>query len=300
MADKYEYLKKITFDMIKNKIPKRKPESHKGDFGKLLCVCGSKSMPGAAYFCIKSALKCGVGLVRAAIPQSIYNSVSSKISECTYIVCQDDQNGNIDKESAEIILESAKECSAVAVGCGIGWNENTKFIVNKLIETCDKPMVIDADGINVISENIDVLKKAKNRIILTPHTKEAERLLNVSCDEINQNKHKYAQKLADDYGVVAVLKGYKTVIADKDEKAFLNLTGNPGMAKGGSGDVLTGMIGSFLAQGMRPIDATLCAVYIHGKSGDICKEKYSAVSMLPSDIIEQFGNVFLSFENGVN
>ena len=298
--EKYEYLKTITFDMIKSKLPKRSPEAHKGDFGKLLCVCGSRSMPGAAYFCIESALRCGVGLVRAAVPNSIYNSVSSKISECTYVVCKDDENGNIDKMSAETILESAKECSAVAIGCGMGRNENTKFIVNRLVEFCDKPMVIDADGINVISENIDVLKKAKNKIILTPHVKEAERLLQVNCDEINLHKHKYARKLADDYGVIAVLKGYKTVVADKEEKAFLNLTGNSGMAKGGSGDVLTGMIGSFLAQGLKPLDAALCGVYIHGKSGDLCRDKYSQVAMLPRDIIGELGNVFLTFENGVN
>ncbi len=298
--EKYEYLKTITHEMVKSKLPKRRPEAHKGDFGKLLCVCGSKNMPGAAYFCIESALKCGVGLVRAAITESIYDSVASKISECTYVVCKDDLNGNIDRISIDDILETAEKCSAVAVGCGMGWNENTKLIVNKIIETCDKPIVIDADGINVISENIDILKRAKNRIVLTPHVKEAERLLNVDCQKINLNKRIYAQQLADEYGVIAVMKGYKTVVADKEEKAFLNVTGNSGMAKGGSGDVLTGIIGSFLAQGMNPLDAALCGVYVHGKSGDICEEKYSSVSMLPRNIVGELNNVFLSFENGVN
>lgn len=298
--EKYEYLKTITSDMVKSKLPKRSPESHKGDFGKLLCVCGSKNMPGAAYFCTESALRCGVGLVRAAIPECIYGSISSKISECTYVICNDDENGNIDKTSVDDILEAAKECSAVAVGSGMGWNENTKIVVNRLVETCDKPMVIDADGINVISENIDILKKAKNKIVLTPHAKEAERLLNVDCHDINLNKRVYAQKLADEYGVIVVLKGHKTIVADKKEKAFLNLTGNSGMAKGGSGDVLTGIIGSFLAQGMKPIDAALSSVYIHGKSGDNCKEKYSEKFMLPRNIIDELSNVFLTFENGVN
>lgn len=297
---KYEHLKTITFSMIKNKLPKRNPESHKGDFGKLLCICGSRSMPGAAYFCIESALRCGVGLVRAAIPESIYGSISSKISECTYVLCRDDSCGNIEKTSVDYILETAKRCSAVAVGSGMGKNESVKLIVNSLIETCDKPMVIDADGINVISENIDILKKAKSKIILTPHAKEAERLLGVECNEINVNKIIYAQQLADEYGVVAVMKGHNTIVADKEEKAFLNLTGNSGMAKGGSGDVLTGMIGSFLAQGMDPIDAAICGVYIHGKSGDYCQSRYSSASMLPRDIIEGLSSVFLKFENGVN
>lgn len=297
---KYEHLKTITFSMIKNKLPKRNPESHKGDFGKLLCICGSRSMPGAAYFCIESALRCGVGLVRAAIPESIYGSISSKISECTYVLCRDDSYGNIEKTSVDYILETAKRCSAVAVGSGMGKNESVKLIVNSLIETCDKPMVIDADGINVISENIDILKKAKSKIILTPHAKEAERLLGVECNEINVNKIIYAQQLADEYGVIAVMKGHNTIVADKEEKAFLNLTGNSGMAKGGSGDVLTGMIGSFLAQGMDPIDAAICGVYIHGKSGDYCQSRYSSASMLPRDIIEGLSSVFLKFENGVN
>ena len=297
---KYEHLKTITFSMIKNKLPKRNPESHKGDFGKLLCICGSRSMPGAAYFCIESALRCGVGLVRAAIPESIYGSISSKISECTYVLCRDDSHGNIEKTSVDYILETAKRCSAVAVGSGMGKNESVKLIVNSLIETCDKPMVIDADGINVISENIDILKKAKSKIILTPHAKEAERLLGVECNEINVNKIIYAQQLADEYGVIAVMKGHNTIVADKEEKAFLNLTGNSGMAKGGSGDVLTGMIGSFLAQGMDPIDAAICGVYIHGKSGDYCQSRYSSASMLPRDIIEGLSSVFLKFENGVN
>ncbi len=297
---KYEHLKTITFSMIKNKLPKRNPESHKGDFGKLLCICGSRSMPGAAYFCIESALRCGVGLVRAAIPESIYGSISSKISECTYVLCRDDSCGNIEKTSVDYILETAKRCSAVAVGSGMGKNESVKLIVNSLIETCDKPMVIDADGINVISENIDILKKAKSKIILTPHAKEAERLLGVECNEINVNKIIYAQQLADEYGVIAVMKGHNTIVADKEEKAFLNLTGNSGMAKGGSGDVLTGMIGSFLAQGMDPIDAAICGVYIHGKSGDYCQSRYSSASMLPRDIIEGLSSVFLKFENGVN
>ncbi len=297
---KYEHLKTITFSMIKNKLPKRNPESHKGDFGKLLCICGSRSMPGAAYFCIESALRCGVGLVRAAIPESIYGSISSKISECTYVLCRDDSYGNIEKTSVDYILETAKRCSAVAVGSGMGKNESVKLIVNSLIETCDKPMVIDADGINVISENIDILKKAKSKIILTPHAKEAERLLGVECNEINVNKIIYAQQLADEYGVIAVMKGHNTIVADKEEKAFLNLTGNSGMAKGGSGDVLTGMIGSFLAQGMDPIDAAICGVYIHGKSGDYCQSRYSSTAMLPRDIIEGLSSVFLKFENGVN
>lgn len=298
--DRYDCVRVITEDIVKNKLPIRKEESHKGDYGRLLCVCGSKSMPGAANLCIGSALRCGVGLVRAAIPDSIYHSVSSRNLECTYCLCEGTSDGFISENSIQIILDEAKKCSAVAVGSGMGWNNDTKNIVYGLIKNSEIPMVIDADGINVISENIDILKEAKGKIILTPHLKEAERLLGVPCDVIAENKAYYAQKLADEYGVVAVVKGHNTIVADNAEKAFLNRTGNSGMAKGGSGDVLTGMVGAFLAQGLSPTDAALCSVYIHGRSGDICKEKYTEVSMLPSDLIDEIGNVLLKMKYGVN
>lgn len=294
----YDYVRTITENMVKLKLPERRDDAHKGDFGKLMCVCGSKNMPGAAKFCISAALRCGVGLVQAVIPESIYSSVSSKISECTYIICKDDHDGFILNNSSDAIFENLKKCTAVTIGCGMGWNENTKSLVYNLVRNSPVPIVIDADGINVISENIDILKEAKSKIILTPHLGEAARLFGVSTDPIKLDKIKYARKLADDYGVTVALKGHRTAVADETGEVFLNQTGNSGMAKGGSGDVLTGMIGSFLAQGLSPIDAAICGVYIHGESGDICKEKYSSASMLPSNIVENIPKVFKNFEIG--
>lgn len=294
--EKYEYLRTITFDMVKNRLPERYPEANKGTFGKLLCVCGSKNMPGAAFFSIAAAVKCGVGLAEAVIPESIYEATSKKISEVTFHTVPEDEDGFISDKSIEVILKEAEKCSAVLLGCGMGWNQNTKSITYELIRGLNIPMIIDADGINVISENIDILKEAKSEIILTPHLKEMSRLISKDVETISADKARCAKKLSEKYGITTVLKGNKTAVSDPDGNVFVNTTGNEGMAKGGSGDVLSGMIGSFLAQRLSPIDAVICAVFIHGMSGDSCKAKLSSVSMTPTDIINELPNIFLQFE----
>ncbi len=294
--DKYEYLRNITFDIVKKKLPERYPEANKGTFGKLLCVCGSKNMPGAAFFAIASAVKCGVGLVEAVVPESIYEATSKKISEVTFHVVPEDEDGFILAGSVESILKESEKCSAVLVGCGMGWNQSTGSITYELIRNLNVPVIIDADGINVISENIDILKEAKSKIVLTPHLKEMSRLILRDIETIAANKAKYAKEFSLKYGVTTVLKGNKTAISDREGNVFINTTGNEGMAKGGSGDVLSGMIGSFLAQRLSPIDAAVCAVFIHGMSGDECKNKFSSVSMTPTDLINELPNIFLQFE----
>lgn len=294
--DKYEYIRTITFDMVKSKLPERYPEAHKGTFGKLLCICGSKNMPGAAFFAISSAVKCGVGLVEAVVPESIYEATAKKISEVTFYIVPENEDGFISDESVGDILKESEKCSAVLAGCGLGWTQSTKNITYELIRNLTIPMIIDADGINVISENIDILKEAKSELVLTPHIKEMSRLISKDIETIAADKIKYAKELSEKYGVTTVLKGNKTAISDKDGNAFINTTGNAGMAKGGSGDVLSGMLGSFLAQRLSPIDAAICAVFIHGMSGDECKDKFSSVSMTPTDLINELPNIFLQFE----
>ncbi len=294
--EKYEYLRTITFDMVKSKLPERLPEANKGTFGKLLCICGSKNMPGAAFFSAAAAIKCGVGLVEALIPKSIYESTSKKISEAIFYVVPEDKNGFITYKFLGDILKESKKCTAVLVGCGLGWNQSTKNITYELIRNLNIPLIIDADGINVVSENIDILKEAKTEIILTPHPKEMSRLTSKDVETIAANKAKYAREFSEKYEITTVLKGNKTAIADKNGNVFINTTGNSGMAKGGSGDVLSGMISSFLAQRLSPIDAAVCAVFLHGMSGDECKKKFSSVSMTPTDLINELPNVFLQFE----
>ena len=288
---KYEYLKMINQEMAKSLLPMRFPESNKGDFGRLLCICGSRKMPGAACFAVRAATKCGVGLVEAAIPESIYNIVASNIPEALIFPYEDEKN------IEDIILEKSKKSAAVLIGPGMGWNEKTKKIVFNMIRNCTLPMIIDADGINVISENIDILKDARSEIVLTPHPKEMSRLNKEKTEEIVLKKAEYAREFAKKYGVTLIIKGHETVISDKEGIIYVNKTGNESMAKGGSGDVLSGMIGAFLAQGVAPKDAGIISVYIHGFAGDVCKKELSSFSVTPTDLINNLYKVFLKLKN---
>lgn len=288
--DKYEHLKLVSKEMVKNFLPNRFSESGKWDFGRLLCICGSKEMPGAACFSVRAATKCGVGLVEAAVPESIYNIVSSNIPEALIFPYKDEKN------IEEVILEKSKKSTAVLIGPGMGWNEKTKSIVFNMVKKCSAPMIIDADGINVISENIDILKKAQSEIILTPHIKEMSRMNKKPAEKDLLKKSKYAESFAKEYGVTLILKGHNTVISDKEGIIYVNKTGNESMAKGGSGDVLSGIIGAFLAQGVAPKDAGIISVYIHGLAGDICKKELSSFSVTPTDLINNLYKVFLKLE----
>lgn len=290
----YDYLKIINFDMIKSVLPKRLSNSHKGTFGRLLCICGSKNMPGAAYYSVSAASRTGVGLVESVIPDEIYNIVASKtLDSLFYPICNDFERAWNEINS---LLPRA---TAVLVGCGMGWNEFTKKIVYKLIKECRIPLIIDADGINVVSENIDILREAKSDIILTPHIKEMSRLLEKNTDYVLKNKFEIAKKFSKKYHLTLILKDSQTVISDTSGYLYLNSTGNESMAKGGSGDVLAGIVGSFAAQGVSCLNSALISVFIHGKSGDICKEKFSSFSVTPTDIINNLSEVFLELDGKV-
>lgn len=292
----YEYLSLVNFDTVKNKIPKRLPTANKGDFGRLLCVCGSKNMPGSAYFCTAAAVRCGVGICELFSVDKVCESVAAKISEPIYHYAEQNYSGSISFSNIENIIKCAKKSSAVLIGSGMNWNEDTKNIIFELISKVSVPVIIDADGINVLSENIDILKKSKSCIVLTPHIKEMSRLINKSVEYVRANKNSCAEELSKKYGIVTVLKDHKTIISDVNGNLYLNTTGNSGMAKGGSGDVLSGMIGSFLAQGYSAINAAICAVYIHGMSGDECSQKFSDIAMTPGDLINNLPSVFLKFK----
>lgn len=292
----YEYLSCINFNIVKNKIPKRPSNANKGDFGRLLCVCGSKNMPGSAYFCTASAVRCGVGICELFSVDKVCESVAAKIPEPMYHHAEQNYSGSISCGNIENIIKCAQKSGAVLIGPGMGWNEDTKNIIFKVISEVCVPIIVDADGINVLSENIDILKKSKSCIVLTPHIKEMSRLINKSVEYVLVNKNFCVKELSKKYNVVTVLKDHKTIISDVNGNLYLNTTGNSGMAKGGSGDVLSGMIGSFLAQGYSAIDATICAVYIHGMSGDECSQKFSDIAMTPSDLINNLPSVFLKFK----
>ncbi|MDR1627295.1 MAG: NAD(P)H-hydrate dehydratase [Oscillospiraceae bacterium] len=296
MSEKYEYMSMISLGMVKEKLPCRYKDSHKGTFGTMLCISGSRGMVGAGIFPVLAALKSGVGLVRAMMIKSLYEIVSKDVLEPIYIPLEENFEGTVCEKEISKINQNLCKCNSVVVGCGIGWNEDSKKIVEEVIKNSEVPVIIDADGINVISENINVLKCSKSDIILTPHIKEFSRLSGKSIDEINADKIQISTDFAKEYGATLVLKGHSTNVISKKGDVYVNPTGNAGMAKGGSGDVLAGMIGSFLAQKLSPLDAALCAVYLHGLCADRCAEKTSKTSMLPTDIINELPSLFTEIE----
>lgn len=291
--EKYQYMSLVTEEMVKYKLPKRCENFHKGNFGKLFVVCGSKKMPGAALFVINGAIKSGVGMVKACVVPSVYKRIEN--FEPTFFVAGEDEEGFMTKDYLNEMIAELNSCTAAVVGPGLGNNENTREIVFEIIRKSEIPLIIDADGINAVSQNIDILKESKCKILLTPHFKEMSRLSGLNIEEIKKDKIRCASEFARNHGVLVVLKGPKTVICDENENIFVNNTGNVGMAKGGSGDVLAGIIGSLAAQGITPLDAGICGVFIHGLAGDFCKKNYSSVSMTPTDIIRKLPEIFLKF-----
>jgi hydroxyethylthiazole kinase-like uncharacterized protein yjeF len=274
----------------------RKPESNKGDFGRLFTLCGSDGMAGAAVMSTKAAVRCGAGLVNAALPRSIYPIVASKVIEPVYTLLDYDQEGNLLEPSRTALFDSFSSASACLIGCGLGQSEKTAGLVYELISKSQVPLILDADGINILAKNINILKTVRVPVILTPHPGEMARLLHTSVSDVQSHRFAYARNFAQENHVILVLKGAGTIIAEPSGMAHLNMTGNAGMAKGGSGDVLAGMIASFVAQGMDPVKAAVGAVYLHGAAGDRCAKELSQCAMLPTDMLKMLPGLFLEIE----
>jgi hydroxyethylthiazole kinase-like uncharacterized protein yjeF len=281
---------------VKAMFKHRAADSNKGDYGRLLCVCGSEGMAGAAVMSAKAAIRCGCGIVDVALPKSIYPIVASQVIEPVFTLLDYQENGELSLVSKESLINAMNNATVCLLGCGLGKNKFLAELTFELTASSKIPLVIDADGINMIAENINVLKTAYAPVVLTPHPGEMARLLNTTVKDVQSNRMKYAKSFAEKYNVILVLKGSGTIIAQPDGTAQVNLTGNPGMAKGGSGDVLAGMIASFIAQGIEPARAAAGAVYLHGAAGDRCAEEYSQCAMLPTDLINKLPELFLEFE----
>lgn len=273
-------------NIVKKAVFKRPDDAHKGTLGSLLCVCGSYGMAGAAIMAGKAALRCGVGLLKYAVPKSIYPIVAGSVFESIYFPLSEACDGRISKPNIPFLISEAENSSAVLVGCGLGVCDDTEKIVFSLIENCTKPMVLDADALNCVAKQPEILLKKKAPVIITPHPGEMARLSGLIVQLVNSERERVAADFAQKYGVVTVLKGAGTIIAAPSGRVMINNTGNSGMATGGSGDVLAGMTSSILAQGATAFDAVAAAVYLHGLSGDIAKDKFGKISMLPTDIID--------------
>lgn len=283
-------------DFVKDSLIPRKSDSNKGTYGKLLCVCGSKNMQGAAVLCANAAVRCGTGLITCAFPEKAYGAIAAKLTEPLMLPLPDDENGFLAESAVSIICKKLETASAAVIGCGLGVTDGTEKVLRSVLKSAKCPIVIDADGLNILSENIDILKTVDVPLVLTPHPGEMARLLGRTIAEIQSDRISACKELSQRTNAVVLLKGSNTVIAFKD-KVYINPTGNAGMAKGGCGDVLSGMIGSFLAQGVNPLHAAVCGAYLHGLCGDEVAKKYSQTGMTPSMMIDYLPQLFSNFEN---
>ncbi|MBQ3566021.1 MAG: NAD(P)H-hydrate dehydratase [Oscillospiraceae bacterium] len=285
-------------ETIKGIIPQKVPDSHKGNYGRLLTVCGSETMPGACIMSLESALKSGVGLVQAAVPESLIQVIATRLPEVMFLPLTTDSNGCITFDNFDKIIRHSKNATSVLIGCGIGVTEQTKTLVKNLIANINCPVILDADGINCIADSIDIIKQSMSDIIITPHPAEMGRLCNVPTGEIQSDRLQAALEFAKENNVTVVLKGAGTVIAGNN-RVNVNTNGNPGMAKGGSGDVLAGIIASLKAQGISAYDSAVLGTFIHGLAGDEAASEMSMQSMTATDIIKKLSMVFKTCTNGL-
>ncbi len=273
-----------TFDDAKSLLPKRPRFSNKGTFGKVLIISGSANYTGTPTMVSYSALRVGAGLATAAVPEPFNAIVTSRLPEAISIPLPS-KNGYISEKALDLLGDLAEKADVVAIGPGLGMDDGVKECVKWIISNVKKPLVIDADGLNSIKGEVKNLH-FNERMIITPHPGEFSRLISTEIFKILKAPVKYAIDFAVSEGVNILLKGPTTVIAQPDGKYFLNATGNTGLAKGGTGDILTGMIAGFMAQGLNAIDAARLAAYIHGRSAEIYAKNKNEASMLPEDLID--------------
>jgi len=282
----------------------RKKNTHKGSYGRVLVLAGSPGMTGAAYLCSKAALRSGSGIVTLAIPESLNPVMETKLTCVMTYPLPETKASTLSNKGRKEILKLCESHDVVALGPGLSQQPETRELILWLIKNIDSAMVIDADGLNALANNVTVLHKIKQNVVLTPHPGEMSRLTGLrSAKDVQKERLNTAsqfvksiqKKSRDEKKIVLVLKGDKTIVADY-EKVYVNRTGNPGMATAGVGDVLTGIIVSLIGQGFDVFDASHLGVYIHGLAGDIAAKKKGEQSMIASDIIDCLPDAFIKYK----
>lgn len=283
---------------IKNYIKPPAPDAHKGDMGRVFIIAGSKGMTGACALSGLGAARCGAGLVTLGVPESLNDILEVKVTEVMTLPLPDTGEGTLSEEALKPALEFAQKCDAVVIGPGLSCHQETEKFVRSFVAECERPMVIDADGINNLSRSPGVLKEAKAPVVITPHPGEMARLLSMTPREVQENRWDVAKKAGETFGCTVVLKGARTLIYSPGHPVYINPTGNPGMATGGSGDVLAGMIGAFLARGLDAVEAAAAGVYLHGLAGDAAAEKKGEIPLVAGDIIENIPEALKYLQEG--
>ena len=272
-------IKELNQVVVLSLLPDRDPWGHKGTFGKILLLCGSRGFTGAAYLAAMGALRTGAGLVFLGVPESIYAIEAVKLNE-PVVFPLPDKDGKLSEEAIPEIMARLPQMDAVLIGCGLGQSEGTLAVVKAVLENAACPVIVDADGINVLSAHRDILRGRQYPTILTPHDGEFARI--GGC--LTADRMESTAALARDLDCIVLLKGHRTCISD-GRTGYRNTTGNPGMAVGGSGDVLAGMIVSLMGQGIAPLEAAACGAWLHGAAGDLCAEELGQYAMLPTDML---------------
>lgn len=270
----------LDHQQVLNLLPDRKMYAHKGDFGKVLLLCGSVGYTGAAYLAAMGALRSGAGLVYLGVPESIYAIEATKLNEAIVFPLPDEK-GMLCRKALPRIMELLPKMDAVLIGCGLGQSQGTLEVLSAVLEYAQCPVVVDADGINLISKHTDLLRGRKAPTVATPHDGEFARL---TGSLPGQDRTKAAVDAAKDLGCVLLLKGHETRVSD-GTVCYRNTTGNPGMAVGGSGDLLAGIIVSLIGQGLSPVNAAAVGAWLHGAAGDQCAECIGQYGMLPTDML---------------
>jgi len=273
-------------------LPLRRPDAHKGTFGRVLVLAGSTGMVGAAALAGDSALRAGAGLVTVATPRSVYPILAAKLTCCLTRPLPETRSGTLSAAALDEILKLAEASDVIALGPGLGRARGTTALVHHLVSELDRPMVVDADGLNALADQPVILKRAKAARILTPHPGEMSRLTGREIPGIQKSRIESARRFAEEYGVVLLLKGHGTVVSD-GERVFVNRTGNPGMASGGAGDTLTGVIAALAGQGLVPFDAAVLGAHVHGLAGDIAAKRVGQVSLIATDVLNALPQAFV-------
>jgi NAD(P)H-hydrate epimerase len=266
---------------------RRRPDTHKGDYGHLLVIAGSVGKTGAAAMTCEAALRMGAGLVTLAIPKSLNSIMEVKLTEVMTEPLPETPKQTLSLRAFNAILRLCENKKAVIVGPGIGTYKETESLVLKLIKTLDLPIILDADGLTSLSVQPKTLLATKRPLILTPHPGEMARLIRCTAKEVQEDRIGVSRNFTQSYHVYLALKGHRTLIATPKGEVFINPTGNPGMASGGTGDVLTGMIGGLICQGLEPLPSLQISVYLHGLAGDVVARELGEKSLVATDIIRK-------------
>ena len=277
-------------------LPVRPVDMHKGEAGCVYVLAGSVVFSGAAALCTVGGLRVGAGLVTLGLPARLYEPMVGKLTEAILRALPETSAGTLSLKGVPQIIQDIEGMDAVAIGPGLSQEPETTALVRHLLPKIAQPVVLDADGLNALAEDVALLTTRAHPTILTPHVGEMARLTQLSPEEIQRDRERIAREFATRYHVIVVLKGHRTVVAQQDGMVYVNETGNPGMASGGMGDVLTGMIAGLLGQHCAPFDAARLGVYLHGAAGDRAATERGQIGLLASDLADRIPQVIRQYQ----